>query len=242
MNGQPILQVAGVSKRFAGLVAVNQVSFAVDPGEIVSIIGPNGAGKSTLFNLLTGQLKPSEGAVHYQGAPIGGLPPERRARLGMGRTFQIAKPLLALSALENVLVGAFLHQRRIATAEADAFALLAEVGLADRAAIPASELTLSERRQLEIARALATRPTLVLLDEMMAGLNASETALAINLVRRINDRGITVLLIEHNLKVVRSFARRVLVLDRGRLIADGPAEAVLADTAVVTAYLGTRRR
>ncbi len=236
-----MLEIAGITKKFAGLTAVNQVSFAVDAGEIVSIIGPNGAGKSTLFNLLTGNLQPTIGSVRYCGKPITGYSPERRARLGMGRTFQIAKPLLALSALENVLVGAFLHQRRLADAEAAAFDILDDVGLADRAAIPASELTLSERRRLEIARAIATRPNLILLDEVMAGLNPTEVHLAVELVRRVNQRGITVLLIEHNLKVVRSFSRRVIVLDRGKLIADGQAESVLADTAVIEAYLGARR-
>ncbi len=236
-----MLEIAGITKQFAGLTAVNAVSFAVEAGEIVSIIGPNGAGKSTLFNLLTGNLRPTHGTVAYRGKPINSYSPEQRARLGMGRTFQIAKPLLALSALENVLVGAFLHQRGLAAAEADAFDILDDVGLAERAAIPASELTLSERRRLEIARAIATRPSLILLDEVMAGLNPTEVQLAVDLVRRVNGRGITVLLIEHNLKVVRSFARRVIVLDRGKLIADGQAEDVLADTAVIEAYLGARR-
>jgi branched-chain amino acid transport system ATP-binding protein len=239
---EAMLEIAGITKQFAGLTAVNEVSFAVQPGEIVSIIGPNGAGKTTLFNLLTGQLRPTHGTVRYCGKSIATCTPERRARLGMGRTFQIAKPLLALSALENVLVGAFLHERALAVAEAQAFDILTDVGLAGRADIPASELTLSERRRLEIARAIATRPNLILLDEVMAGLNPTEVQLAIELVQRFNERGITVLLIEHNLKVVRSFARRVIVLDRGKLIADGEADVVLAYRMVVEAYLGARRR
>ncbi len=239
---ESILSIDGVSRRFVGLLAVDQVSFKVTRGEILSIIGPNGAGKTTLFNLLTGQLRPSTGTITYRGEVVNRLPPEQRARRGMGRTFQIAKPFLALTALENVMIGAFLRQRGMAAARDKAFAVLEEVGLADRAEVPADELTLSERRRLEVARALALEPDLILLDEVMAGLNPTEVQQAIDLVHQLNRQGLTLLVIEHNLKVVRSFARRVLVLARGALIADGAAETVLETPAVVEAYLGSRRR
>ena len=239
---EPFLSVSGVSRNFAGLLAVDTVSFDLARGEILSVIGPNGAGKTTLFNRLTGQLRPSAGTVLFRGRDITALGPHQRTRLGMGRTFQIAKPLIALSALENVMVGAFLRHRKLQDAEERALAVLEEVGLADRAAVRAGELTLSERRRLEVARALATDPELILLDEVMAGLNASEVGLAIALVEQLNERGLTFLIIEHNLKVVRTFSRRVIVLDRGAVIAEGTADEILDSPVVVEAYIGKRRQ
>ena len=241
MSAQPFFRVSRVVKRFGGLVAVNDVSFDLARGECVSIIGPNGAGKTTLFNLLTGQLKPSDGEVRLNGEVINALPPDRRARLGLGRTFQIAKPLVALTALENVMVGAFLRHPKLMAAQAKAHEVLREVGLTRRANVRAAQLTLSERRRLEVARALALEPSLILLDEVMAGLNPSEVDEAIELFRRLNARGLTLLIIEHNLKVVRAFSRRVIVIDRGAKIAEGDADAILAMPEVVTAYLGNRR-
>jgi branched-chain amino acid transport system ATP-binding protein len=237
-----MLVAEAVTRRFAGLVAVDSVSLEVQRGRIVSVIGPNGAGKTTLFNLLTGQLAPSDGRIRWDGVRIDTLPPHRRARLGMGRTFQIARPLIALTAVENVLVGAFMRHPRHADALEHAMVALDEVGLGARAQVPASALTLSERRRLEVARALALEPRLILLDEVMAGLNPTETGRQIELVRRLNARGITFLVIEHNLKVVRAFSDRVVVLDHGAKIAEGSAEEVLADPAVITAYLGNRRQ
>jgi branched-chain amino acid transport system ATP-binding protein len=237
-----ILAVDHVSRRFVGLLAVDDVSFAVERGEILSIIGPNGAGKTTLFNLLTGQLRPSAGTIAYRGEVVNRHPPERRALKGMARTFQIAKPFLALTALENVMIGAFLRLKPLAEVRDKAAAILDEIGLLERWATPAGELTLSERRRLEVARALALDPDMILLDEVMAGLNPTEIQQQIELVHQLNRRGLTLLVIEHNLKVVRAFARRVLVLARGALIADGPAETVLDAPAVVEAYLGSRRR
>jgi branched-chain amino acid transport system ATP-binding protein len=234
------LAVQGATKRFLGLVAVNDVSFAVGRGEMVSIIGPNGAGKTTLFNLLTGQLKPSGGEIRLRGTVVNRLGPHRRARLGMGRTFQVARPLKALSAVENVMVGAFLHRAGLRRARDKAMAILREVGLEDRAARRAGELTLSECRRLEVARALALDPEIILLDEVMAGLNPGETGRAIDLYRALNARGLTFLVIEHNLKVVRAFADRVIVLDHGVLIGEGTADEVLRSPAVVQAYLGRR--
>ncbi len=239
---EAFLSVRRMSKRFAGLLAVDDVSFDVRRGEIVSIIGPNGAGKTTLFNLLTGQLRPSGGEVHFGGKLLNALGPHERARLGLGRTFQIAKPLVALTALENAMVGAFLRHRNLRAAESRAFAVLEEVGLGPRAHFRAGELTLSERRRLEVARALALEPKIILLDEVMAGLNPSEVGDAIDLFRRLNARGLTFLIIEHNLKVVRAFSERVIVLDHGAKLAEGNAEQILNAPEVVKAYLGRRRK
>jgi len=235
------LGVEAISKRFGGLRAVDNVEFAVQAGELVSLIGPNGAGKTTLFNLLTGQLAPTSGKVLFEGRDISRLAPDRRARLGFGRTFQISQTLASMTVLENGMVGAFLHHRSIAAAADRAAEALKMVGLGARAGHRASNLTLGERRRLEVARALAMDPRIVLLDEVMAGLNQTEVGEIIDLVLRLNGAGLTFLVIEHNLKVVRAFSRRVLVLNRGALLAEGDAEAVLNDPAVIEAYIGGRR-
>ena len=235
------LHIDSVVKRFGGLVAVDAVSFAVAQGEIVSLIGPNGAGKTTLFNLLTGQLAPNSGSVWFDGRDIGRLRPNQRARLGFGRTFQISQTLTSMSVLENAMIGAFLHHASLAAAASRAAEALDAVGLLHRARDRSAVLTLGERRRLEVARALAMQPRLVLLDEVMAGLNETEVTEIIDMVRRLNGEGITFLVIEHNLKVVRAFSRRVIVLNRGRLLAEGSAEAVLSDPDVIDAYIGKRR-
>ncbi len=239
---ETFLSVQAASKQFHGLRAVDAVSFDVKRGEIVSIIGPNGAGKTTLFNLLTGQLAPSSGEIRLDGLLLNHLRPDKRAKLGLGRTFQIAKPLTGLTALENAMVGAFLHHPKLRDAEALARAKLDEVGLGARAHVKAGELTLSERRRLEVARALALEPQIVLLDEVMAGLNPSEVTELIALVRRLNQSGLTLLIIEHNLKVVRAFSERVIVLNYGAKIAEGDAETILSTPEVIEAYLGKRHR
>lgn len=238
MNAE-LLAVSGVSKQFLGLRAVDNITLSVQQGEIVSIIGPNGAGKTTFFNLLSGQLAPTEGEVRLRGARINRLAPHARAQLGMGRTFQIAKPLIALSALENVMIGAFMRHRALATARDKAMVVLEKVGLAQQARRRAGDLTLGERRRLEVARALALEPEILLLDEVMAGLNQSEVGQAIELLQTLHASSrLTFLIIEHNLKVVRAFSERVVVLDRGRMIAEGTAEQILSSPEVIKAYLG----
>jgi branched-chain amino acid transport system ATP-binding protein len=240
MSGD-FLTVSGLTKRFGGFTAVDDVSFSVRQGEMISIIGPNGAGKTTLFNMLTGQIEPSSGELSFRGGIINRLPPHRRARLGLGRTFQTAKPLIALNALENVMIGALLHHKSVRAARAHAFDVLEQIGLAQRAFKRASELTLSERRRLEVARALALDPQVILLDEVMAGLNPTEIGESIALFHRLHRRGLTLLVIEHNLAVVRALSQRVIVLDHGVMIGQGGAEDMLTRPEVVSAYLGKRR-
>jgi branched-chain amino acid transport system ATP-binding protein len=237
----PLLAVDAVTRRFGGLTAVDAVSLHVDPGEVVAVVGPNGAGKTTLFNLLTGQLRADAGEVRFDGRPITTLPAHRRARLGIARTFQIVRPFASLTVADNALVGALAARRSTGAARAHAHEVLARVELEHRGAVTASELTLAQRKRLEVARAVASDPRILLLDEVMAGLNPSEVERAVHLVRKLVEGGLTVLLIEHNLRVVRSLADRVVVLDHGVRIAEGPPAAVLDDPAVVEAYLGRRR-
>jgi branched-chain amino acid transport system ATP-binding protein len=239
---QAFLSVDTVSKRFGGLLAVDSVAFDVARGEIVSIIGPNGAGKTTLFNLLTGQLAPTQGRILFDGTDVSQASPQERARLGFGRTFQISQTLTSLTVLENAMVGAFLRHKRLTDAARHAQGILELVGLGARASVRAGALTLSERRRLEVARALATEPRILLLDEVMAGLNATEVHQVVELVQSLNARGHTFLVIEHNLKVVRTFSRRVVVLNRGAKLAEGTAEEVLGSPEVVEAYVGRKRQ
>jgi branched-chain amino acid transport system ATP-binding protein len=233
-----LLAVSSVSKHFLGLRAVDNITLAVKKGEIISIIGPNGAGKTTFFNLLSGQLSPTEGEVRLRGKSVNNLGPHTRAQMGVGRTFQIAKPLIGLSALENVMIGAFMRHSQLSQARDKAMAVLEQVGLVRHALRRAGDLTLSERRRLEVARALALEPEIVLLDEVMAGLNQSEVGQVIELLQGLHADGLTFLVIEHNLKVVRAFSDRVVVLDRGRMIAEGSAEDILSSPEVIKAYLG----
>ena len=234
----PLLEVRGLSKRFGGLVANNEVGFAVAAGEIVGLIGPNGAGKTTLFNALAGFFAPSSGAIDLEGRPVAGLPPEQMAARGVARTFQIVRIFRSMSVLENAMVGAMLREKAVSKAGRAAREVLSFTGLLDRAGEQAATLTVAEQKRLEIARALATQPKLLLLDEVMAGLTPQEVQEAVGLVRRIRGRGTACIIVEHVMEGIMPLADRLLVLDYGRKIADGPPAAVAADPAVIAAYLG----
>jgi branched-chain amino acid transport system ATP-binding protein len=234
----PLLEVERLSKRFGGVRAVHDVSFTLGEGELLGIMGPNGSGKTTLFNLIAGALRPDSGRIRLHGRDIGGLAPHRVCGTGVARTFQLVRPFAGLSALENVLVGRLYGRAHGGDAPAEALRLLGLVGLADRAGVPAARLTLIDRKRLELARALATSPRLLLLDEFMAGLNPSETATAMGLIRGLVADGMTVLMVEHIVWALLDLSRRVIVLSAGEKIADGPPTAVAGDPAVVDVYLG----
>jgi len=234
-----LLKVDGVSKRFRGLLAVDQVSFGVPEGSIFAVIGPNGAGKTTLFNVIAGVFAPDGGTVDFAGERIDGLQPDRICRRGIGRTFQLVRPFPALSVEDNVIVGALLHRRHAADARVRAHEVLRRLDLYDKRAQTASALTLPDRKRLEVARALATDPKLLLLDEVMAGLRPTETDRMVEILKDLNrETGMTILLIEHVMRAVMALASRILVLHHGAAIAEGPPEQVVRDQAVIDSYLG----
>jgi branched-chain amino acid transport system ATP-binding protein len=235
----PLLAVEGVSKRFRGLVAVDRVSFAVPHGAIFAVIGPNGAGKTTLFNMIAGNFAPDVGTVAFAGERIDGLPSDRVCRRGIGRTFQLVRPFPALTVEDNVIVGALQHRYHVRDARAHAHAVLRRLDLYDKRAQRASALTLPDRKRLEVARALATDPKLLLLDEVMAGLRPTETDRIVAILKEINrDSGLTILLIEHVMRAVMALAARILVLHHGAAIAEGTPEEVVRNPAVIHSYLG----
>jgi branched-chain amino acid transport system ATP-binding protein len=234
-----LLEIDGLSKSFRGLRAVQRVSFSVPAGEIVGLIGPNGAGKTTLFNMVAGVYAPDSGVVLFQQRPIHRLRPDTICAAGIGRTFQIVKPFAGLSVLDNVLVGAFLREKVPAAARALALQILEKLGLAAKRDQPASALTLPDRKRLEVARALATRPKLLLLDEVMAGLRPTECDQIVGVFRELNRaEGLTILLIEHVMRAVMALARHIVVLHHGEVIARGTPEQVVRDPAVLECYLG----
>jgi branched-chain amino acid transport system ATP-binding protein len=233
-----LLSVEAVSKRFRGLQAIDAVTFSVAPGELFAIIGPNGAGKTTFFNMIAGEIAPDQGAIVFAGERIDGLTPDRICQRGIGRTFQLVRPFPALSVEDNVIVGALLRRPSVDDARRHAHDTLRRLDLFDKRAQRAAALTLPDRKRLEVARALATQPQLLLLDEVMAGLRPTETDRMIAILRDLNQAGLTILLIEHVMRAVMALATRTLVLHHGAAIAQGPPQAVVRDPAVVQSYLG----
>ena len=233
-----LLRVRGLGKRFGGVRAVDSVDFDVRKGQVLGLIGPNGAGKTTLFSLISGAEKPTSGTVEFDGMPITGLRPSRIAQLGMARTFQIVRPLPRLTVLENVMTGAYCRVTRRSRAREIALDWLDFTGLLHRRDMLARNLTIADRKRLEITRALATQPRLLLLDEVMAGLTPTETELAVELLHRIRERGLAMVVIEHVMRVIMSISDAILVLNHGTKIAIGDPQAVANDPAVIRAYLG----
>jgi branched-chain amino acid transport system ATP-binding protein len=233
------LVIKGLSKRFGGLRAVQDVSFTVKENETVALIGPNGAGKTTSFHLITGFHRADSGSVLAFGREIVGLKPHDVCALGVARTFQVAKPFGAMTVLANVMTGAFLRDRHVAAARQRARDAIAFVGLTAREQTPAKDLTTIDQRRLEMARALATEPRILLLDEVMAGLNPSEIDQAVALVGKLSARGLTIVIVEHVMRAIMAVARHIVVLDHGQTIAEGAPTEIVENPAVIRAYLGS---
>lgn len=237
-----LLEVKGITKRFKGLVAIDDASFDIREGEILSLIGPNGAGKTTLFNVISGIYKPNSGTVIFEGEDITGKKLHEICRMGVGRTFQLVKIYSGLTVLENVMLGGLYgtkNRRKRASSRQTACELIKMVGLSEKKGnLLPIDLTLIDRKRVELARALATEPTLLLLDELMTGLNPTEIRKTLQLLGRIRDNGVTVFLVEHIMKAVMAISDRIIVLHHGKLIADGPPEQIAHDEQVVNAYLG----
>jgi branched-chain amino acid transport system ATP-binding protein len=233
------LVIKGLSKRFGGLRAVQDVSFSVQENETVALIGPNGAGKTTSFHLITGFHRPDSGSVLAFGKEVAGMKPHDVCALGMVRTFQVAKPFGAMTVLDNVMTGAFLRDRHVAAAREKALEAIEFVGLSAKEKTAAKDLTTIDQRRLEMARALATQPRILLLDEVMAGLNPAEINQAVDLVRKLSSRGLTIVIVEHVMRAIMAVARHIVVLDHGQKIAEGAPKEIVEDPEVIRAYLGS---
>jgi branched-chain amino acid transport system ATP-binding protein len=233
-----LLAVTGLTKRFGGLVANRDITFAVEAGELVGVIGPNGAGKSTLFDLITGFARPDTGEVHVDGTSVTRLRPDQISALGVTRTFQKLRPFTGMTVLENVMIGAFHRTADPVAARAVALEMLERVGLADRAAAHARGLSTGQRKRLELARALATRPRLLLLDEVTGGVDQATVPGLVRLVRELHAGGLALVVIEHNMRVIMELSQKIVALQLGEVIAQGPPADVVRDRRVIDAYLG----
>jgi branched-chain amino acid transport system ATP-binding protein len=235
-----LLETEALTVRFGGILANADISIGVNEGEILGLIGPNGAGKSTLFNLVAGTHRPTSGRIRFEGRDITRLPPALRCKLGIARTFQVVKSFETMSVLENVVVGALVRFTSTRTAREEAYRVLDVTGLTRRAEADARDLTPPEKRRLEVARALATQPKLLLLDEVLTGLTPAEAQKGVELVRKIRELGVTVVMVEHVMEVVMPLVDRAIVLDLGRVLVEGAPQAIVRDPKVIKAYLGDR--
>ena len=233
-----LLEVTGITKRFGGLVAVNDLNLSLDKGQILGLIGPNGAGKTTAFNMISGFYKPDEGDITFEGKNITGLRPDQVCKLGLTRTFQVVKPFPQLSVRDNVMVGAYNRTNDKKVARQKAEEIIEFLGMQEMEGMTASSLSVAYRKRLEVAKALATDPKIILLDEAMAGLRPIETDHMIDLVRQVSKQGIALLLVEHVMRVIMSLAERIVVIHHGEKIAEGEPQEICQDKAVIDAYLG----